>query len=68
MALLESAGFLSYAVAATLAPPVVVSPPSSLSSPMTVLFAAFFLGERPARAQWFFVGVAALGVIFLARG
>ncbi len=67
MALCESVGFVAYAVAATLAPPVVVSPPASLSSPMTVLFAALFLGERASPARWFFVAVAGVGCVLLAR-
>ncbi len=65
MALCESVGFVVYAVATTMAPPVVVSPPASLSSPITVAFATLFLGERTGAARWFFVAVAGLGCVLL---
>jgi len=67
MALCESLGFVVYAVATTMAPPVIVSPPASLSSPITVAFATLFLGERTSPARWFFVALAGAGCMLLAQ-
>lgn len=62
----ETAGFVCISLAGQRAPVAIVSPLSSLASPLTVLFAWFWLRERPARAVLLGAALACAGVITLA--
>jgi drug/metabolite transporter (DMT)-like permease len=66
MALFESAGFVAFTLAMRLAPVAVVSPPSSVSSLLTVLYASLVLGEVLSLPRWGLVGLAAAGTLLVA--
>lgn len=68
MALLESVGFVLYTLATRLAPVAVVSPPASLSSLLTVVYASVVLKERLTPTRWLLVLLAAAGMLVIARG
>jgi len=62
----ETAGFVCISLAGQRAPVAIVSPLSSIASPLTVLFAWFWLRERPAPAVLLGAALACAGVITLA--
>jgi drug/metabolite transporter (DMT)-like permease len=62
MALFESVGFVLYSAATAFAPVAVVSPPASLSTLFTVLFASVVLREPIGLARWALVGCVVAGV------
>jgi O-acetylserine/cysteine efflux transporter len=58
--------FLFFAMQAGL-PPGLTSVLVQLQGPLTVVLAALFLREHATRAQWFGLGLAAVGVVLIAR-
>lgn len=68
MALFESAGFVAFTLATRLAPVAVVSPPASLSSLLTVVYATRVLREPLSPARWALVVLAAVGTVVVALG
>lgn len=65
MAVLEASGFVAYAWALRVGSVAVVSPPASLSSIMTVLFSAIWLGEKLGWARWLSVVGATAGLVLM---
>ncbi len=65
MAACEGLGFYFLSLATTLAPVAVVSPPASLSTPLTVLFARVALGERIGAARVGYIGLALVGTLLI---
>ncbi len=68
MALFESLGFVAFTLATRLAPVAVVSPPSSLSSLLTVVYASVALRESLSAGRWALVALAAAGTVLVASG
>ncbi len=68
MGLFEATGFVAFTVASRFAPVAVVSPPASLSSVLTVLYASAVLGERAGPLRWALVVLAAVGTIVVGSG
>jgi len=68
MAMFESVGFVAFTLATRLAPVAVVSPPASLSSLLTVVFANRVLREPLSPARWMLVLLAAIGTVVVALG
>ncbi len=68
MAFFESFGFVAYTLATRMAPVAVVSPPASVSSLLTVLYANVVLREPLTPARWGLVLLAAAGTLLVAAG
>ena len=66
MAGLEALGFVLYSLATSNAPVSVVSPPASLATLFTVLFAAAFLGEKIGAVRWALIVLIVIGTALLA--
>jgi drug/metabolite transporter (DMT)-like permease len=67
MAVCEALGFLCLSLATLLAPVAVVSPPASLSSPLTVLYARVVAGERIGVARGACLVLALVGTVLIAQ-
>lgn len=62
---LNTVGFLSFNIGVTVADAAIVSPISSLASPVTILLAWLFFRERLSRVQWLGVVTILIGVLLV---